>query len=98
MPRYKFVLGFRLLKPARLLMSFVSSSNKKDNLMKNEKKSNWFEKKKRINFLSFYHCLSVNRVTQSFQGAHNFKCVLLFDHGPGPPARQLCKVVMPAFY
>ena len=36
MPRYKFVLGFRFLKPARLLMSFVSNSNKTDNLMKNE--------------------------------------------------------------
>ena len=23
--------------------------------------------------------------------------VFCFHHGPGPPARQLCKVVMPAF-
>ena len=24
--------------------------------------------------------------------------VFCLHHGPGPPARQLCKVVMPAFY
>ena len=36
MPCLNFVLGFRFLKPARFLMSFVSNSNKKDNLMENE--------------------------------------------------------------